>query len=144
MPWDGDIAKMGQLANRIADLAKVPSRASARVSRELADLIQLEFDEGADPYGSSWAPLAEATLAKGRHHPPLTDMRDMRNSLRVRPMRGAGVSITIAHPAQVHQTGWKGRSGNGPPRPILPARAMPELWAEAIEVAVNDELRRAS
>src|SRR5277367_6249887 len=141
--WSGDIGQMGKLAARMADLGQVPSRAAARVSRELETLIQLEFDEGADPYGTSWEPLAEATIAKGRHSPPLTDTGAMRGSLRVKPLRGAGISLTIAHPAAPHQTGWRGSQGSGPARPILPTREMPPLWAEAIEVAVDEEFRRA-
>ena len=140
--WNGDISAMGQLADRVADLASVPSRAAARVSRELEYLIGLEFDEGADPYGTAWKPLAKATLSRGRTPPPLTDSRDMRDSLRVRPLAGSGIGITIDHPAAPHQTGWSGPQGSGPARPILPAREMPPLWAEAIEAAIAAEYNR--
>lgn len=141
MTWDGDISQMGQLAQRVADLGQVPSRASKRVSSELTDVIRMEFDEGADPYGTAWEPLRPATLAKGRHHPPLTDTGAMRDSLRVKPLRGAGVGITIDHPAAPHQTGWSGPVGDGPARPILPAREMPPLWDEIIASAIEEEMR---
>ena len=142
MGWEGDISRMGQLADRLADLAGVPSRAAAKVSRELDALIVEEFDQGADPYGTAWEPLAEATTERGRTPPPLTDTRKMRDSLRVRPLQGAGVGLTIAHPAAPHQTGWRGKQGSGPARPILPAREMPPLWGEAIEAAVAAEFAR--
>lgn len=142
MSWDGDISRMGKLADRLADLAGVPSRAAARVSRELDHLIRDEFDAGADPYGTAWKPLASATIERGRVPPPLTDTRAMRDSLAVRPLRGAGVGITIDHPAAPHQTGWRGRQGSGPARPILPNAAMPSLWEEAIEAAVLEEFRQ--
>lgn len=135
---------MGQLADRIADLASVPSRAAARVSREIEGLIQEQFDVGADPYGTAWAPLADSTVARGRTAPPLTDSGAMRGSLRVAPMAHAGVGVTISHPAAPHQTGWHGRQGSGPARPILPAGVMPARWAEAIEVAVTEEFRRVA
>jgi Phage virion morphogenesis family len=141
--WSGDISAMGHLADRLADLAGVPSRAAAKVSRELGHLIEEEFDAGADPYGTAWSPLAQATTDKGRTAPPLTDTRTMRDSVRVRPLPRAGVGITISHPAAPHQTGWNGKQGSGPARPILPARAeLPPLWSEAIEAAVLEEFRR--
>lgn len=130
------------LADRVADLAEVPSRAAARIASELEDLIQGEFDGGEDPYGQGWESLAQATLDKGRTPPPLTDTRAMRNSLAVRPMQGAGVSITIAHPAAPHQTGWDGTQGSGPSRPILPMRDMPPAWQTVIDEAIEAEFRR--
>ena len=142
MSWSGDISQMGQLAERVADLAGVPSRAAAKVAHEIERLIVEEFDQGADPYGTAWKPLAQATLDQGRTPPPLTDTRAMRDSLRVKPLARAGVGITIAHPAAPHQTGWHGKQGSGPARPILPAREMPPLWAEVIESAVDAEFRK--
>ena len=143
MGFAGDIAAMGQLAERCADLATVPSRAAKRVAVELGGLIESEFDSGTDPYGTAWAPLAEATEAKGRSAPPLTDTAAMRESVAVRPMRAAGVAITVAHPAGVHQTGWSGVSGSGPARPILPERTeLPTDWLDAIADAVEREYAR--
>ena len=143
MTWDGDISRMGALSDRVADLAEVPSRAAARIASELEDLIHGEFDGGEDPYGQGWESLAQATLDKGRTPPPLTDTRAMRNSLAVRPMQRAGVSITIAHPAAPHQTGWHGTQGAGPSRPILPMREMPASWEGVINDAIEKEFRRA-
>lgn len=145
MPWDGDISRMGQLADRIADLASVPSRASKRVSQGIEGLLQEEFDAGQDPYGTAWQPLQDETLAKRSQttEPPLTDFGAMRRSLGVKPMKGAGVSITIDHPAAPHQTGWVGKQGRGPARPILPMRGdLPETWIEAIEGAISDEIKK--
>lgn len=143
MSWQGDISAMGRLADRVGDLARVPSRAAARVSAELGMLIEGEFEEGIDPYGRAWEPLAESTLDRGRSAPPLTDTGAMRESVAVRPMRHAGVAITLDHPAAPHQTGWDGPQGTGPKRAILPDRQMPEAWANVIEDAVTDEFRRA-
>lgn len=142
--WNGDISKMGQLANRIADLAKVPSRASRRVAVAITRLMYEQFDVGADPYGNTYAPLEESTLAKRSQttEPPLTDFGNMRRSLEVRPMASAGVSVTIDHPAEDHQTGWSGPVGAGPARPILPYGVMPERWAEAIEAEVTAEVKK--
>jgi hypothetical protein len=145
MTWDGDISRMGALADRVADLAEVPSRVSARVAPEIALLIQGEFDAGTDPYGTAWAPLAESTIARGRQAPPLTDTAAMRGSVRVQPMRHAGVAVTIDHPAAPHQTGWSGPRGSGPARPVLPARSeLPPEWRDVIDEAVVAEFKAAS
>jgi hypothetical protein len=143
MGWDGDISQMGQLATNLRRLGQVPSRAAARVSSDIAALIEEEFEQGADPYGRAWAPLAKSTLAKGRTPPPLTDTGAMRSSVDVRPMRGAGLSITIDHPAAPHQTGWSGSQGSGPARPILPGAAFPARWRDAVRAAVDVEIREA-
>ena len=145
MSWDGDISKMGDLAQHIATLASVPSRASKRVAEAIEQLILDEFDAGADPYGNAWAPLEEVTLQKRSQtsEPPLTDYGTMRRSLIVRPMSGAGISITIDHPAAPHQTGWSGPRGSGPARPILPSKGMPLAWQEAIETATDEEIRKS-
>lgn len=139
----GDLSAMGHLIDRLHDLANVPSRAAKRISEGISEAIQHEFDAGEDPYGRPWKRLAQTTLDTGRTPPPLTDTRGMRDSLDVRPLRGAGVGITIAHPAGPHQTGWSGPQGSGPARPILPNRAtMPIAWDEVIEAAVTEEFKR--
>lgn len=139
--WDGDISHMGQLAANLGRLAEVPSRASRRASAAIAELVEEEFQAGADPYGNAWTPLAPSTLARGRTPPPLTDTGRMRESVAVQPMRGAGVSITIEHPAAPHQTGWSGPQGNGPARPILPGRTFPRRWREAIDAAIDESVK---
>ena len=144
MAWDGNISHMGQLGSHIARLASVPSRASKAVAGGIYDLMEDEFAEGRDPYGRAWEPLAEVTLAKRSQttEPPLTDLGRMRASLTVKARSGAGVAITIDHPAAPHQTGWLGPQGSGPARPILPELRMPRSWSEAIESAVNAEVRK--
>ena len=146
MTWSGDISGMGQLAQRVADLGQVPSRAAKAIAAELGDLIEEEFEAGADPYGTAWAPLTEATLAKRSQtsEPPLTDFGAMRRSVQVKPLARAGVGITIAHPAAPHQTGWVGPQGSGPARSVLPSGAMPERWAEVIEVEVSEAFKRSA
>jgi hypothetical protein len=144
MPFSGDLSRMGQLADRLADLSEVPSRAAKRVAEGLSWLVAEEFATGADPYGKAWKPLAEATLARRSQTsaPPLTDFGLMRASVSVRPQRGAGVAIRVMNPpAAPHQTGWSGVQGSGPARPILPYRGMPEEWEELIEGAVDAAMR---
>jgi hypothetical protein len=144
MTWSGDISGVGKLADRVADLARVPSRVAARVSGEIATLLDEEFSSGTDPYGTAWQQLAESTVARGRTAPPLTDTGAMRSGVRVAPMRAAGVAITVPHPGAPHQTGWSGPQGHGQARPILPARgALPDAWEAVIDEACEQEFRRA-
>lgn len=143
MTWNGDIAAMGALAARAADLANVPERASFRVAVDIEQLIEEEFTAGTDPYGHAWRGLAPSTQARGRTDPPLTDSGAMRSSVSVFARMGGGIAITIDHPAAPHQTGWSGPVGSGPARPILPDRGMPATWREAIDTAVDEEVARA-
>lgn len=137
MAWNGDISKMGQLARNVGKLASVPARASARVAKDIAALIAEEFQHQADPYGNAWKAHAPATVERWGEHPILDLSGEMRRSVDVRPMSGAGVSVTIDHPSEDHQTGWSGRQGKGPARPILPSGPMPGRWREAINAALN-------
>jgi hypothetical protein len=60
----------------------------------------------------------------------------------VRPMRGAGVVITIDHPAAPHQTGWSGPISDGPARPILPSRGdLPVSWKRELDKLTRKEIR---
>lgn len=140
MGWDGDISRMGRLAENIGKLARVPSRASKRVAVELEEQIRHQFDTGTDPYGNTYKPLTEYTLSKRTQtsEPPLTDTGTMRGTLRVEPMAAAGVSITIDHPSEDHQTGWGGPQGSGPARPILPSGPMPASWQDKIDTAIRE------
>ena len=143
MGWSGDLSRMGQLADRLSELAAVPSAIARRVSATIDGLLEQEFAAGDDPYGDPWAPLAESTVERGRSAPPLTDSGAMRASAHARPLAHAGVGITIDHPAAPHQTGWSGPRGAGPARPILPARGeLPESWDDAIAKVARDEFRR--
>jgi len=138
----GDLAKLGRISAGLDALADVPRVAGPLVSERLAALVQLEFDAGTDPYGDPWEPLAPATLAKGRHEPPLTDTRELRDSLLVYPRAtGRGVRMSIGtkeHPAGPHQDGWSGPQGSGPARSIFPTGELPTAWAEAIDESVTD------
>jgi hypothetical protein len=137
MTFTGDIDSLGRIASGLASLADVPRVAAPLASTRIEALIQLQFDAGVDPYGAPWQPLAPATVKRGRHAPPLTDTREMRDSLLVYPGPD-GIRITIGttdHPAGPHQDGWSGPQGSGPARKMLPEHGMPESWDWAIEDA---------
>jgi hypothetical protein len=138
----GDLPQLGRIASDLASLSDVPRVAAPLVAERLEAAIQLEFDAGVDPYGAAWTELAPATVARGRHAPPLTDTRELRDSLLVYPStQGVKMSIgTASHPAGPHQDGWSGPQGDGPARPIFPTGTMPEAWEWAIEDAVIESV----
>lgn len=113
------------------DLARVPSKASKRVARDISKEIQRNFDRGVDPFGRKWRALAPSTVAHGRHPPPLTDTSKGRNSILVKPMGGAGIVITIGVLYMLyHQFG--GKRGRPPKRSFLPSDKLPRGWGEII------------
>lgn len=138
--FSGNARDLINLGSRLRELASVPSQAVKAASEDIADLIEKEFDAGNDAYGQPWAPLKKSTLKKGRHPPPLTDTRQLRESVEVKPMKGAGIQITLDEvPGVFHQKGTK----NMVKRPILPdGPRMPEPWTQAIASAADEAVSK--
>jgi hypothetical protein len=131
-------AKQG--AQALRKLARVPSQVAAEVARKISEDIQGNFDAGVDAYKKPWKPLAPATLAKGRTPPPLTDTRKGRRSIKVAPLAGAGVGITVSDPKMgIHQAG---AGGHPPRRSFLPTGVLPRKWAEIWKTAVVTAARK--
>jgi hypothetical protein len=137
----GDVRNLDQLARNIGKLASIPSRMAPAASREIATLIQGQFNAGVDPYGRPWAALKPSTLARGRRPPPLTHTGKMRGGITVKPRQGAGIEISFASdvPAIFHQYGTKKMAA----RPMLPRGVMPATWSRAIENVGVSEFRKA-
>lgn len=132
---------MGSFANlqkMLGQLGRVPSQVAAAGAEGIARAIQDEFDAGQDPFGNAWADLRPATYAKGRDLPPLTDTHAMRDGIEVKPMRGAGIAVTIPDPGVHHQYGTKFMVA----RPIFPDR-MPDTWQRALSDAADEAFARA-
>jgi hypothetical protein len=129
---------MGDLADRLGELASVPSRASRGAADRITDLIQGQYATGEDPYGDAWADLSERTLE--RHGPPpLTDTGDMADGSIAKPAQGAGIEITIPFPGGIHQTGARRGTWRMPKRPILPdGDEMPPAWDDAIAASARE------
>jgi hypothetical protein len=132
------MASFANLQKMIRSLASVPSQIARDASAGIAREIQAEFDAGVNPFGSPWAALKQATLDKGRTPPPLTDTGEMRHGIEVKPLRGAGIGVTIPDPGVHHQYGTKYMAA----RPIFPDR-MPDTWQRAIADASDEAFRRA-
>lgn len=133
----GDAA-LASISRALRELARVPAQVASDGSEAIAELIQQEFDVGQDPYDAAWAPLAPATVAKGRGAPPLTDTGAL-SAVEVTPMAGAGISITVgADYGAFHQTGTR----DMPARPILPTGPLPATWERALDDAAEQAFER--
>lgn len=127
----------GQFARVLHELARVPSRVAVLAAPRLRRLVTEQFTKQQDPYGAAWAPLTAGSIQRGRRPPVLTDTSAMRRGIRVRPMAGAGLSITIPAPyAGFHQTGTSLMVS----RPIFPRAGMPRKWRKALELSFREAL----
>lgn len=152
MRMRGDIRQMGALADRLDDLASVPSRASKAAAASLTELLAEQFEEGKDPYGDPWAALADRTLEK--HDEPSLQAEfggvpgPMASATVARARGGAGIALSSPYAdrrtgtilAPIHQTGAAvpERNWEMPARPIFPeGEELPEAWQDAIDDAVE-------
>lgn len=127
------IAAMKRLTGTLRKLSEVPSQAARAASEKISKLIEDQFDAGTDPYGQTWARLADGRPSH------LTETGAMRQ-FDVSPMSGAGVSIVAgASYAAYHQSGTRYM----PQRKLLPDAGLPESWAEALHEAVQEASERA-
>lgn len=125
----GNIAALRSVGLMLAKLSQVPSRTAAAAAERIEDLIDQQFSDGTDPYGNTWEALATGVPSH------LTDTTALRSGIEVKPMRGAGVSVTVDEAyAGFHQTG----TSSMPARPILPYAGLPSSWNDALEQAAAE------
>ncbi|MEY5061185.1 MAG: Phage virion morphosis family [Planctomycetota bacterium] len=124
-----DVGSLESIIGALDGLRDLVPEIALEASIEIFETTDSLFVLGADPYGETWAPLAPATLAKGRTPPPLTDTGAMRESLRVAVTETAIVA-SLESPAGYHQDGTRYM----PARPVLPdyARGLPDAWRASI------------
>ena len=131
---DGSIGGgLSKLAETYRSLASLPSQICTDAAKEIKEAIELQFDEGCDPYGTPWLTLAPSTIAHGRFPPPGTDTRALRESITVTPMSGSGIQIDVGEDYGVFYN---------IKRPILPSGDMPFIWKEAIRKAKENAIKR--
>lgn len=138
------MAKFADLARALKSISLIPSQVATGASKGIAEQIDAQFDAGVDPYGEPWAPLADATIERGRFPPPLTDDGDLRRSVEVKPLPGAGISVTFDDPGVHHQYGYRNARTGGmvPARPIFPNKGMPDTWKREISDAAEEAFDR--
>ena len=118
------------LAKTVRQLQRVPAQMARPVADRLNRWIQEGFDKGEDPYGVAWAPLAQATLDRGRFPPPLTDTRRMRSQAILVPLSGSGLALLpqISY-GRRHMAG----TPDMPKRRYYPDAGIPAAWHRVIE-----------
>jgi hypothetical protein len=127
----GDFAALAKLAKTLERLGTTALPAMSLKGAVIVNrLVEEQFSQGVDPYGRSWAPLKESTLAKGRTPPPLTASGKMRRNAQAIP-GVKGVTEKIPFPAPIHQAGSKNMAA----RPIVPYGLLPPRWSQPLEAA---------
>jgi phage virion morphogenesis protein len=132
---DAAVLAMRNIAKSLRQLSRVP----AQVAREAADALQTvaeqQFAAEVDPYGRPWAPLKPQTVKrKGGDTRILRRTDRMLDSLQIRPMRGAGISVTFSRAySAFHQIGTRHMVA----RKLLPHAGLPDAWQRAIADAAE-------
>lgn len=129
-----------EFSRALRSLVDVPSQIARPLADGIAKFIDEGFSAGTDPYGRPWAPLKPRTLAKGRHPPPLTETGAMRNSARVKPVQGGGVSLVFGDSkAGLHQRGDPPRMAA---REVSPSGFLPARWRALWQSLLTEATRR--
>lgn len=132
----GTPRKFGQFARALRELAKVPAVVSREVAVGIRRQVKRDFAAGVDAYGRAYAPLAPASLARGRTPPPL---RKYARHVAVAPLGSSGVALTVSHPqAGFHQTGTR----HMPKRVVFPDGPMPAAWNDIVAKALAKHVRK--
>jgi hypothetical protein len=137
------IAQIGRLKETIRRLSDLPRKVAVEAKPGIEKLLRAEFRAGVDPYGKPWAPLALATLKKGRTPPPLTDTESLRDGTTVTLRSGGRAGLTIALGAAYGyfaQVGFRVGQTRVPPRRVLPQFGLPVGW----KIVLRDAARRAA
>lgn len=128
-------AQLKGLTRKLEGISDLASHVAEEASKEIATLIQRQFDRGVDPDGNRWASLAETTIRRGRHAPPLTDTGEMRHTVTCTP-EGPAIRIRVEGPAVYHQYGTQSM----PARHILPEGSLPKSWIKALRGALKEAI----
>lgn len=136
--FTGDLSKLGQFARNLGKLSAVPSRIASEAAPKIDALIREEFASASDPYGHGWASLLPSTIDRKQGDDRVLLRSDaVLDTLRVVPMAGAGISVSIADYMGFHMAGTKWMTA----RPPLPIGTLPKTWNAAITGVANDAFR---
>jgi len=117
----------------------IPARVASRAAQGITAQIRQDTAAGLDCYGRPFAPLAPATLARGRHPPPMVDTGGSLSETRAVALRGAGITIHVGGHYEHHLTS----SGTRPAREVAPTRGpLPASWSRRVDNAAKIEAAR--
>lgn len=135
----GDFAELARLIERVGTLQAAALDGAQRSAAVLGAEVQQGFDDGVDPYGNPWVEVKPATLARRKQKktpPPLTDTREMRDSMQARAS-GLEVSIEVTKPSAPAAPQALQRR-----RPMLPVDALPARWGDLVSRECGNALTR--
>ncbi len=131
------------LADRLAQLAGLPSRITAAVADGINAELEEQFASGVNAYGNPWAPLLPQTVRrKGGDSRILLRTDALAAATAAHPSGGAGITIQSLDYGKFHQSGTKHMVA----RKILPdGKALPPSWqaviAECAKAAFTKAMR---
>lgn len=133
------MAGFRDLADRLAELKKVPARAAKAAAASIQELVRDEFPSSKNAYDNAWAPLLPQTIRRKRGDARILRATDkLSSSPVVRPASGSGITIEIDEVGRFHQAGTKYMVA----RKILPdGTALPKAWQDAIAEAIDDAMK---
>ncbi len=149
----GDFRALKRLSKQLGEAASgKPLRdLAAALGEEAVTQVKVEFEEGRDPYGEAWRPLANATLKSSPRRiggKILLDSGRLRRSFnRVAMPGGFAVESNVKY-AAIHDFGGmagRGRKVKIPRRQILPSREPTGLgrrWETAFRKVSGTLVRR--
>jgi hypothetical protein len=140
------IEAIGQLKGVLRRLSDLPRAVAVEAKPKIDKLLREGYQNGVDPYGNAWAPLKPSTLARGRHAPPLTDTRKLRDGTvsKLRSGLRAGLVLMTGAPyGYFAQVGFRVGRTSVPPRRILPQYGLPVGWKIVLHDAARKCARRA-
>ncbi len=115
------------LTRALRELARVPSKVTAKAAPAIEQMWRRSYLAGTDPYGNAWEKNKRSTI-KRKGHDLVMFGKDEPNetfqSTRVRPLPGAGLSLRTGPIAAYHMEATDKR----PARRILPAFGLPKAW----------------
>lgn len=127
------MAGFRDLADRLDQLAAIPSRIASEVADTINDSLSGQFDEGVNAYGNAWKPLLPQTVKRKRGDARILRREDdLSAATRAVPTSGAGIEIVSLDYGTFHQSGTRHMVA----RKILPdGSSLPKPWEEAIRDA---------
>ncbi len=128
------------LTTALRELAKVPSRVTAKAAPAIEQMWRRSYLAGTDPYGNAWAPNRPSTIKKKGHDLVMFDTHETFNMTRVRPLPGAGLSLRTGPKAAWHMEPTENR----PARRVLPAFGLPKAWRAKLRAIAAAEFQRAA
>lgn len=135
------MAGFRDLADRLAQLAKVASRVATPVAARISVSLADQFRNAVNAYGNPWKALLPQTVRRKRGDARILMRTDALAAETVAtPISGgAGVEITSLDYGNFHQTGTKRMVA----RKILPdGTSLPPVWTEAIQDSLDAEFSK--